>query len=141
MKKLIIIILILAMFLPEAASAGTHVDNVYTLYIDAYMYNRTYGSNFDFDSMIFDLIITTDGRTAYYCKQTWKNGIRTTTDMMECKITSNSDTFLLTFPTGEEMDGYYDPEGNGVWMNLGGKTYFRFVTIPSYDITKDYHKE
>ena len=141
MKKLITIILILAMILPAAAIASTCVSDVYTLFIDADMYNRLYKSGFDFDSMVFDLIVMSDGKTAYYSKQTWKNGMRTTTDVVECRITSDSSSFTLSFPDGSTLSGYYDPDQNGVWINLGGTAYFRFSSVHRYDVSEDYTKK
>lgn len=138
MKKLITIVLILALILPAAAIASNCVSDVYTLFIDADMYNRLYNSNFDFDSAVFDLIVMSDGKTAYYSKQMWSNGIRTTTDVVECRITSDSTSLTITFPDGSSFAGYYDDDQNGVWINLGGKAYFRFAPVHRYDVTEDF---
>lgn len=140
MKRLITIILILALILPATAIATNCVSDVYTLFIDADMYNRLYKSNFDFDSMVFDFIVMSDGKTAYYSKQTWTNGIRTTTDVVECSIVSDSSTFTISFPDGSSFAGYYDPDQNGVWIDLGG-AYFRFAPVHRYDVSEDYNKK
>ncbi len=141
MKKLITIFLILALVLPAAASAVNHVTGVYTLFIDADTYNKIYGAGFDFDSAIFELIVMSDGKTAYYSRQMWTDGIRTSTDVIECSISFGSETsdpICLSFPNGQVFDGYMDPAGNGLWLTLGGKSYFRFNHVPVYDISVDY---
>lgn len=141
MKKLLTMILALALILPVAASAATHVSEVYTLFIDAYTLNREYQAGFDFDSMIFDLIVLSDGKTAYYNKQTWTDGIRTATEIVECGFSSDGDDFVIHFPNGDEFKGYFDPDGNGAWVNLGGTTYFRFSPAAHYDPVGDYTKK
>ena len=140
MKKLITIILILAMLLPAAASAASYVYDVYNHFIDGNYYNRTFGSGFDFDSMLFELIVMSDERTAYWSKQSWTDGIRSATDVIECKFSSNGSTFTISFPDGTEFDGFYDQDGNGVWVCLGSNTYFRFSPVHSYDAVEDYKR-
>lgn len=141
MKKLITIIMAVALVFPAVAGAVTCVSEVYTLFIDADLYNRTYAAGFNYDSMVFDLIIMSDGKTAYYNKQKWVDGYRTTTDVVECVFSSDGETFKLTFPDRSVMDGYYDPDGSSLWLNLGQRTYFRFYPARRYDISIDYKKQ
>ena len=140
MKKLITIILILVLALPAAALAINHVSGVYTLFIDADTYNRKYSAGFDFDSAVFELIIMSDGKTAYYSRQMWKSGVRKSTDVIECEIIYGEvpDQFYLSFPDNSSFDGYFDPDGNDLWLSLGGKSHFRFSAVPAYDIITDY---
>ena len=141
MKKLITIILILALLLPAAASAVTCVAGVYTLFIDADTYNREFNAGFDFDSAVFELVIMSDYKTAYYSRQRWTNGVRDTTDVIECSISFGSemsDPIYLSIPGSLAFEGYMDPDGNGLWLTLGGKSYFRFNKVPVYDISVDY---
>ena len=142
MRKLIAIILTIAVLLPVSALSVNCVSEVYTLFIDADSYNRSFNAGFDFDSMVFDFIIMSDKKTAYYSKQTWTNGIRTTTDVLECVLayTDTGEKFIIKFPTGEVLDAYYDPEGNGIWIALGKNAYFRFLPVQHYDVSKDYRK-
>jgi len=140
MKKLIVIILVLVLILPSAASASLHVSDAYTLFIDGDMYKKVYNKNLGYEAVIFNLIIMSDNRTAYYSKQKWENGSYTSTGIVECGFSSDAETFVLSFPNGQTMDGYYDKE-NGVWLNLGQNTYFRFRPAQRYDILSDYIKK
>lgn len=141
MKKLLTLILAVTLILPAASSASVCVSNVYTLFIDADTYNRQYGAGFNFDSAIFDLVILSEGKTAYYCKQMWQNGVRTSTDYIECIFTSSGNTFTLTFKDGTVFDGYFDPDQNSVWICFGQNTYFRFSSVHRYDAVDDINKK
>ena len=141
MKKLIAITMIMILLVPVAASAVTCVAGVYTLFIDADTYNREFGTNFDFDSAVFELVIMSDYKTAYYSRQRWTNGVRDTTDVIECGIIfgEESDPFYLSIPNNPAFDGYWDPDGNGLWLSLGGKSHFKFNAVPVFDISVDYN--
>jgi len=140
MKKLTTLLLVLAMILPASSYAVTCVSEAYTLFIDADMYNKQYNAGFDFDSAIFDLIFMSDGKTVYYCRQMWKQGRHSSTDYIECVFSSGNDSFTITFPDGSSFNGYFDPDQNGVWLSLGGKSYFRFLPVARYNIDEDYKK-
>jgi len=138
MKKLLAVILILSMLLPVAVSASTYASDAYILFIDAKAMNQTYNSSFDFDSAIFELVFNSDGKTAYFCKQMWKNGKHTSSNFVECKLTSKTNYFVLSMPDGSKFSGYFDKNQNGVWLTLGGASYFRFLPVQRYDISVDY---
>ena len=137
MKKLLAILLIFVLAMPAAASAVTHVSDVYVLFIDADMLNRLYNSGFAFDSMFIEFIVMSDNKTAYYSKQTWTYGERTTTDVVECTLVhGDSMSFTINFPDGSKFPAYYD--SGSVCINLGGTSYFRFYSVNRFDISKDY---
>ena len=140
MKKLTAIILAMVLIIPVAASASVCVSDAYILFIDADKYNREYNAGFDFDSAIFELVFESDGKTVYYCRQMWKKGVHTSTDFIECSLSSEGDSFTVSFPDGTVFRGYYDPNQNGVWLTLGGNSYFRFLPVQRYDISVDYKK-
>lgn len=137
MKKLIAIILIMAFVVPVAAYADLYVMGCYSLFIDAYAYNSLFNAGFEYDSMWINLIIMSDGKTAYYQKEQWQNGERITTGLTKCDYSVKSGKFTLSFKTGEKFDGYFDEDDDCVWLNLGG-AYFRLGAVHYFEITKDF---
>ena len=139
MKKLITVILILTLILPATAAYGAdlYVSSKYSTFVDAELYNAFFNAGFNFDSQLIDLIIMSDFKTAYYSKEEWANGQRITTGMVKCDYAATSGKFTITFPNGEVFDGYYDDNGEDVWLNLGG-AYFRLCPVHYFDISKDF---
>ena len=137
MKKLIAIILILALLVPAVSSADLSVLSCYSLFIDAEAYNSFFNAGWDYDSMWVSVVIMSDGKTAYYQKEEWTDGERITTGLTKCAYSVNSGKFTLSFSNGEVLSGYYDENDEDMWLNLGG-AYFRLCPVHYFYITKDF---
>ena len=137
MKKLIAIILILALLVPAVSSADLSVLSCYSLFIDAEAYNSFFNAGWDYDSMWVSVVIMSDGKTAYYQKEEWTDGERITTGLTKCAYSVNSGKFTLSFSNGEVLSGYYDENDEDMWLNLGG-AYFRLGSVHYFLITKDF---
>ena len=140
MKKLIALILILALAVPAIASADLSVLFCYSLFIDAELYNSVFNAGFDYDSMWISVLIMSDGQTAYYQKEEWKNGERITTGLVKGDYSVKSEKFTISFKNGETFDGYFADDDECIWLNLGG-AYFRLGEVHYFDISKDFRSK
>ena len=140
MKRIVLIILVFAIVLSvSSAFADKHLFAHYSVFIDGEFYNTFFNAGFKFDTQMYDFYLYDDFSGGLFCKEEWYKGKRSNSGMNEVKYTSTgSGNFKLSFADGSSFNGYWDPENDeDIWICLGGKTYFRFTPVHSFDIQKD----
>ena len=138
MKRILAVFLVVFVLLSSTALAAKHIYNHYTLFIDGEFYNSFFKAGFNFDTQMFDFYLYDNFHGGLFCKEEWSNGVRSSTGFFECVYTNNhDDTFSLSMDNGQVFNGYWDENGEDLWLCLGGKSYFRFCPVHSFDIQKD----
>lgn len=143
MKRLITIILIMALVMPAVASAKLSILGCYSLFIDADLYNSFFNADWGYESMWISVLIMSDGNTAYYQKEEWSNDEHITTGLTKCSYSVKSGKFTLSFKNGEILSGYYDDETDDMWLKFGGTggAYFRLSPVHYFDLSADFKGE
>ena len=142
MKKLLTLLLILALLLPAAALAEDHdpfrIVKHYSLHIDSYAGSAMPakgGSVFDFDSETYDLYLASDGVPGYLITTTCTTGFFINSGMSKVSVvTLNGQTFLLD-PAGNHINIMYDENGD-LWIDLG-LHYYRMHLVDHFSLYYD----
>jgi len=140
MKKLITLILILAMILPAAALADDpfRIVQHYSLHIDSYAGSAMPpkgGTIFDFDSETYDLYLASDGETGFLISTTCTSGYFINSGMSKVSIvTLNGQTFLLD-SAGNHTNIMYDENGE-LWIDMG-LHYYRMHLVENFNMYYD----
>lgn len=138
MKKLISVLLALAVLFSVSFSlADRCILDHYSLFVDGSFYNAFFNAGFDYDTLMYDFYLYDDFTGGLLSKEQWSGGKRTSSGMIEVKYKSSGDSFSLVFDDGSSYEGYWDENGDDLWLDLGG-AYFRFCPVHSFDIQKDF---
>lgn len=122
MKRFFCFLFVLVL-LPLVSFADPGVVLCYRMNFYAASYNDDHPGYFDYDSMIIDVYLMDDFQTAYYSKNTWKNGSIESTGFVKCSILKTENgRHPLSFPNGEMMYFYYDEDGR-FWLEMENGTY------------------
>jgi len=140
MKKLITMILILALALPALALAEDeyYITDHYALHINDHSGNSTAvngGRMFDFDSMTVDLFITSEQGTAYLITTTCTSGVFLSSGVQKVRIVTIGDQSLIVNDSGDSMSLDWDEDGD-LWIDFG-LSYFRMQHVKNMDAYND----
>lgn len=139
MKRFLSLLLVLSI-LPVAALADPGVVLCYRMNHYAAAFNEDHPGYFDYDTMIIDLYLMDDFKTAYYSKTIWANGKIDTTGFVRCTVTSAGDgKHVLSFPNQETMIFYYD-EDSRLWLQMENGS-FHLLECERFDIKNDLKSE
>lgn len=139
MKKLITIVLILAMLLPAAAcSESLRVVRHYSLLIDSATTASNSGNMFDFDSLTVDLFITSDENLCYYIETTCIAGIFVSGGAVACRMIERGDTMMLVDESGNSRPIRKDESSGDLWIDIG-RGFFRMRLVEPFDIYSDWN--
>ena len=96
MKKLITIILILALLLPAAALADDpYIEKHYVLQLER-VGTKIDSSLFNFDTIAIDLLLMADGETAYYMETRCYGGLFLSNGMIKMRVEEyKGETYLV----------------------------------------------
>ena len=134
MKRFVCLLFVLIL-IPVVSLAGTGVVLCYRMNHYAAAYNEDHPGYFAYDSMIIDLYLMDDFKTAYYSKTVWSGDAVESTGFVKCTVSDTSDKkHLLSFPNGETMLFYYD-EGE-LWLQMENGTY-HLLKCERFDIQQD----
>ena len=109
------------------------VNKRYTCYMDLHADNNSNRATvYNFDAMTFDLYFTYD-TSSVYCSFSIasKDGI-TDSGLIQAQYEPVGDNFNLVFADDERYPGYYDTNGEDLWLNFG-IGYCRFRLVPKFD--------
>ena len=120
MKKLITIILILALALAES-EGPLYVEKHYSLHIDSHDNGFNYGNGsrlFTFDSYTLDLYLMTDQKTGYLMETTCIDGIFLSSGTMEVKLVDFNGALRIVYSGGNYLTAEWDENGEDLWVTL-----------------------
>ena len=140
MKKLIALLLILALALPALAMAEDpfRITQHYSLHIDSYAGDAMPakgGSVFDFDSETYDLYLASDGETGYLITTTCKAGYFLNSGMSKVSVIDLDGQKFLLDSAGNHIDIMYDENGE-LWIDLG-LHYYRMHLVDHFSLYYD----
>ena len=140
MKKLITLILILALALPAIALADDpfRITKHYSLHIDTYAGDAMTakgGKVFDFDSETYDLYLASDGTTGYLISTTCTAGLFINSGMAKVSVVDLNGQMFLLDDAGNHRNIMYDEDGD-LWIDMGFH-YFRMQLVDHVSIYED----
>ena len=131
----------LLLFAVFAFASAPHVETYYSCFFDAYSANNIFGSDLNFDSMIIELYFTSQEDLVYYSYKTLSSGSWRDTGVVSCAYNELSSTeFGLTMPDGSVFPGYFDANGEYVWLDIGAG-YFRLHRVKNMNLFEDWTKK
>ena len=141
MKKLLTIILAVALILPAAALADDpYIVRHYTLHIDGVRANSSSGKGgsavFDFDSFTADLYLTADLEHGYYMETTSASGIFLNSGMTQVRLVEVGGNLYLADGAGNNRPAKYDEAGD-LWINYG-RGFYRFQLVEPFSVYSDW---
>ena len=126
MKKLITLLLILAMALPAAALSESdgplYVEKHLSLFIDSHDNGFNYGNGsgrlFTFDSYTLDLYMLSDQKTGYLMETTCIDGIFLSSGTQEVKLAEINGKLRIVYTGGNYFNAEWDENGEDLWITL-----------------------
>lgn len=141
MKKLISVLLILALLLPLAALADDfYIARHYSLHINAHTGKTTSpkgGSMFDFDSVTMDLFLTSDGENGYMIETTCTSGIFFSSGIYQVRLVTVGGNSFIVDNNGNNYAVTFDENGTDLWLNTS-RGLFRFRLVEYMDPFTDW---
>ena len=141
MKRLITIILILAMIVPAAAVAdAVYIARHYAIHIDATapsLMTPTGGRLFDYDSFTMDLYLANDLENGYMFQTQYASGIFLNSGMIQCKIATIQDKKYLVNGSGDNYPIMDDDETGDLWIDFG-RGFFRMHLVDTFSAGTDW---
>ena len=141
MKKIFAFLLAaLLLFSVPASALSPHVDTYFSCFFDAYSANKSFGVSLDFDSMIIDIYFPPQDDLAYYTMKKLSGGVWTDTGTVSVVYTETSSReFTLTMPDNTIFPGYFDLNGEDLWLDIGAG-FFRFHRVKNMNLLEDWVK-
>ena len=142
MKKLISVLLILALLLPLAALADDfYIARHFTLHINAHT-DETHavkgGSMFkDFDSLTMDLFLSADGKSGYMLETQCVSGLFVSSGVYQVSLVTIAGRDYLLDNTGDRYPVAFDENGSDLWLTTSLGT-FRFHLVESMNPLTDW---
>ena len=134
MKRFICLLFVLFL-LPVVSFADPGVVLCYRMNHYAAAYNEDHPGYFNYDTMIVDLYLMDDFKTAYYSKTVWSDGNIETTGFVKCTTSRTADgKYFLSFPNGEIMQFYYDD--SKLWLQMDNGIY-HLLECERFNIQED----
>ena len=144
MRKLITIILILALAMPALAMAESKgpldVEKRYSLHIDSHDNGFNYGNGsrlFTFDSYTLDLYLMTDQKTGYLMETTCIDGIFLSSGTMEVKLVDFNGALRIVYSGGNYLTAEWDENGEDLWVTLD-RGAFRMQPVAKAHYSNDW---
>ena len=140
MKKLITLILILALALPALALADDafRITKHYSMHIDSYAGDAMPpkgGKMFDFDSETVDLYLASDGTTGYLISTTCTAGLFINSGMAKVSVVDLNGQMFLLDDAGNHRNIRYDEDGD-LWIDMG-LHYYRMHLVDHVNMYRD----
>ena len=143
MKKLIAVILILALLLSAAAALSEgesfRIVRHYSLFIDGrapQIYTAKGGKLFDFDSFTVDIYLDEEGTNGYYIDTTCTDGLFLTSGMDKIRVMDKWGQLLIIFGNGENIPIEWDEDGS-LWLQFS-RGWFRLQQVTGFDVSADW---
>lgn len=130
----------LLLFAVPASAFSPHVDTYFSCFFDGYRASRSFNSPLGFDSMIIDLYFPPDDDLAYYSMKKLSGGVWTDTGVVSAVYTDSGKDFTLTMPDGSVFPGYFDLNGEDVWLDIGAG-FFRLHRVREMNLFEDWTKK
>lgn len=142
MKRIFAFILAaLLLFAVPASAFSPHVDTYFSCFFDGYRASRAFNSPLGFDSLIIDLYFPPDDDLAYYSLRKLSGGVWTDTGVVSAVYAATSSReFTLTMPDGSVYPGYFDLNGEDVWLDIGAG-FFRLHRVREMNLFEDWTKK
>jgi len=144
MKKLLAVILILALLLPAAAALADtnsfYIVKHYTLNINGNSGQLVAGKGgkvFEFDSFTVDLYLDAEGKNGYYMETTCMDGLFLSNGTYSCRVADTMHGPRLVLSSGENLAIEFDDENDSVWLQFA-RGWFRLQLAPSFDMYSDW---
>ena len=126
MKKLITLLLILALALPASTLAESegplYVEKHYSLHIDSHDNGFNYGNGsgrlFTFDSYTLDLYLMSDQKNGYLMETTCIDGIFLSSGTQEVKLVDFNGQLRIVYAGGNYFNAEWDENGEDLWITL-----------------------
>jgi hypothetical protein len=138
MKRFFCILFVLVL-LPVISFADPGVVLCYRMNHYAAAYNEDHPGYFDYDTMMVDLYMMDDFKTAYYMKTVWTDGKIDTTGFVHCTIQKSDGKYSLIFDDGSCFYFYYDDASN-LWLEMNGGS-FHLLECERFNIKTDFKSE
>lgn len=138
MKKIIAIILILAVILPSAAlSEELYIAKHYSILINSHELITGKGSaSFDFDSLTIDLYIKGDGESGYLNITRCIAGIFLNDGMLPVRIVTIGGEKYIVSDSGSNLTLREDEGSNDLWISYGN-SYFKLHYVEPFNLYSD----
>ncbi|MBQ1789367.1 MAG: hypothetical protein II008_04250 [Oscillospiraceae bacterium] len=144
MKKLLSLLLILALALPALALAESseplYVNKHYAMHLDSHENGFASGKGgriFTFDSYTLDLYLMTDQKTGYLLETTCIDGVFLSSGTMEVKMVDFNGTLRIIYSGGNYLTAEWDENGEDLWITLDRGT-FRMRPIEIINASNDW---
>ena len=143
MKKLIVLILFLALAVPAISLADEplYIDKHYTLFINSHeglFVSGKGGKIFTFDSYTLDLYLCSDQKTGYMIETTYADGIFLNSGMAKVSLVDFRGTLRIVDDAGNNFPVEWDENGRDLWVSLD-RGNFRMHLIDPIDGSADWH--
>lgn len=139
MKKLITVILILALILPAAAlAADSYLVEHYALLIDAESAKTGKdASPFDFDSLTIDLYMTADQEHGYLNITRSVYGVFLNDGMIQVRLVDIDGSLYIVTGSGDNFPVRKDDETGDMWIAYGA-SFFRMHRVEPFNLYSDW---
>lgn len=143
MKKLIVLILSLALAVPAISLADEplYIDKHYSLFINSHeglFVSGKGGRIFTFDSYTLDLYLCSDQKTGYMIETTYADGIFLNSGMAKVSLVDFRGTLRIVDDAGNNFPVVWDENGRDLWVSLD-RGNFRMHLIDPIDGSADWH--
>ena len=126
-------------FSVPASAAPERLDQYYACFYDAYTYGQLLNKSLSFDTLFLELFFTTKDDTVYYSKKMWKSGQLDDTGVVSAVYAESGNNFTITMPDDTVFSGYWDPDNDAVWLDIGAG-FFLLHRIKPLDIFTEWNK-
>ena len=147
MKKLLALILILALALPVLALAedaegdepNLYIIKHFALHMDnpgMFTYGK-YNPDFPYDSYTMDLYLASDMRTVYLVETSCASGLFINSGMSKAQLVTIGKETMILYENGDNFVVNWDENGRDMWikMNIG---MFRLRLVNPVDAEEDW---
>ena len=141
MKKLFALLLAaVLLFSVPASAAGFHLDTYFSCFFDGYRASSTYKSSVSFDALILDVYFSSKDDLAFFSQKKLVNGTWSDSGVVSAVYTDGPEmSFTLTMPDGSVFPGYFDLNGEDIWLDIGAG-YFRLHRVKDMKLSDDWRK-
>lgn len=141
MKRFFALFLAVLLLVVPVSASSPHVDTYFSCFFDGYRASSSFNSPLSFDSMIIDLYFPSADNLAYYSMKKLSGGVWTDTGVVSAVYAETSGReFTLTMPDGSVFPGYFDLNGEDVWLDIGAG-FFRLHRVRELNLFEDWTKK
>ena len=136
MKRFLCLLLVIVLLPLVALAEDDSLISRYSCFIDGMFYKSFFKDGFSFNSMLIDFYLT-DIDCGYFQRYVWDSNGLTDSGLLSVAYIVNYPKFDLIFHDGSILSGYWDENGDDVWLDMGAG-YFRLKPAPLFNVSTDW---